>query len=57
MLIDVARAYTLRKQVRQATEALARAAELGPLPDRDADRARQVISDLLTVQRPAPRAA
>ena len=54
VLIDVARAHTLRKQVRQATDALARAAELGPLPDRDADRARQVISDLLTVNGPPP---
>jgi transcriptional regulator with XRE-family HTH domain len=49
VLIDVARAYALRKQVREATEALAGAAELGPWPDREADRARQVISDLLTV--------
>jgi len=58
-LIDVARAHTLRKQVREATEALARAAELGPLPDRDAARARQVISDLLTVNDtpPAPLTA
>lgn len=53
VLIDVARAYALRKQVCEATEALARAEQLGPWPDRDAERARLVISDLLAAGPPA----
>ena len=55
MLIDVARAYTLRRQVDEATAALARAMELGPCLPRDTDRARQVIAELLRMRTPPAR--
>ncbi len=56
MLVDVARAYALRGQVDEATAALLRAADLGPPPARDRERARHVIRDLLTMHSPPPRA-
>jgi transcriptional regulator with XRE-family HTH domain len=54
VLIDVARAYALRKQVCEATDALQRAEELGPWQPRDAERARQLICDLMAAAGPAP---
>jgi len=54
VLIDVARAYALRKQVCEATEALLRAGELGPWHARDTERARQLITDLTAAGTPAP---
>ena len=54
MLIDVARAYALRRQVAEATEALLRAEALGPCQVRDRDRARQVIGELLAMRTPPP---
>jgi tetratricopeptide (TPR) repeat protein len=56
MLIDVARAYALRQQVDEATAALLQAEALGPCRIRDADRARQVIRELLAIRHPAPLA-
>lgn len=56
VLIDVARAYALRKQVCEAVHALTRAEELGPWADRDVGRARQVIGDLMALEG-APAAA
>jgi transcriptional regulator with XRE-family HTH domain len=56
ILIDVARAYALRRQVDEATAALSRAVDLGSCPARDQDRARGVIRELLTMQTPPPRA-
>jgi transcriptional regulator with XRE-family HTH domain len=54
MLIDVARAYALRRQVDAATNALLRAEVLGPCRIRDWDLACQVIRELLTMRDPAP---
>lgn len=54
MLIDVARAYALRQQVEEATNALLRAEVLGPCRLRDRDLACQVIRELLTMRDPAP---
>ena len=56
VLIDVARAYALRKQVCEAVQALTRAEELGPWADRDVSRARQVISDLMALDGAPPAA-
>jgi transcriptional regulator with XRE-family HTH domain len=56
LLIDVARAYALRRQVDEAADALLQAEALGPGRPRDAERARQVIRDLLTIRTP-PRAS
>jgi transcriptional regulator with XRE-family HTH domain len=55
MLIDVARAYALRQQVDEAAEALERAEALGPCQAKDAERARELASELLAMQTP-PRA-
>jgi len=54
VLIDVARAYALRKQVSEATCALLRAEELSPWQDRDMQRACQVITSLLATDGTAP---
>ncbi len=54
MLIDVARAHALRGQVAEATRALLQAADRGPWPLRERERARQVVSDLLAAGDPAP---
>jgi transcriptional regulator with XRE-family HTH domain len=54
MLIDVARAHALRRQVDEATEALLEAEQVGPCQLRDRDRAREVIRDLLAMRQPAP---
>jgi hypothetical protein len=56
LLIDLARAHALRQQVDEATAALLQAEALGPCQVRDADRARQVIRDLLAMSEPAPLA-
>jgi transcriptional regulator with XRE-family HTH domain len=53
VLIDVARAYALRRQVDEATDALLRAEDLGPLAVRDCDRAVQVVRQLLAGDGPA----
>lgn len=53
MLIDVARAYALRRQVDEATGALAQAADLGFGEERDRQNARAVVADLLARQTPA----
>jgi len=47
VLIDVARAYALRSQADQSTEALLQAENLAPWPPRDRDRAVQVVRQLL----------
>jgi transcriptional regulator with XRE-family HTH domain len=54
MLIDVARAYVLRRQTAEATDALLQAETLGPCPGRDQERACQVVRDLLAVSDPVP---
>jgi transcriptional regulator with XRE-family HTH domain len=53
MLIDVARAHALRRQVDEGTAALLQAEALGPCRIRDRDRARHVIRELLAMQQPA----
>jgi hypothetical protein len=53
VLIDVARAYALRRQVDEATDALLRAENLCPWPVRDCDRAVQVVRQLLAADGPA----
>lgn len=53
MLIDVARAYALRRQVDKATGALARAADLGLAEPRDRETAREVVRNLLALPAPA----
>jgi transcriptional regulator with XRE-family HTH domain len=53
VLIDVARAYALRRQVDEATDALVRAENLCPWPVRDCDRAVQVVRQLLAADGPA----
>jgi transcriptional regulator with XRE-family HTH domain len=54
MLIDVARAHTLRQQVDEATAALLLAEDLGPCQARrDHERACQVIRELLAVRMPS----
>jgi len=55
MLIDVARAHALRREVDEATVAIARAVDLGCGAARDRDRARDVVRQLVTMQaRPVP---
>jgi transcriptional regulator with XRE-family HTH domain len=54
MLIDVARAYTLRQQVDEAVDALLRVESIGAGFLRDSDRARQVVADLLALDAPVP---
>jgi transcriptional regulator with XRE-family HTH domain len=54
MLIDVARAHALRRQLLAAVDALLRAEALGPWPPRDRGRACQVVRELLAVGDPAP---
>jgi transcriptional regulator with XRE-family HTH domain len=54
VLIDVARAYALRNQVDQATEALVQAETICPWPVRDCDRAAQVVRQLLAADGPPP---
>jgi transcriptional regulator with XRE-family HTH domain len=56
MLINVARAFTLREQVEEATDALARAEAIGAAHVRNSDRAREVIADLLELHDPPPTA-
>jgi transcriptional regulator with XRE-family HTH domain len=53
VLIDLARAYALRDQVAEATDALLRAEALGACLQRDRDRACQVIRELLARRTPA----
>ena len=52
MLIDVARAYAQRRQVHEAVGALREAEEITPEQVRSHDLARQLVSDLLTMQDP-----
>src|SRR5712692_9816436 len=52
MLIDVARAHAQRRQVADAVAALARAEDITPEQIRGHFLARQVVSDLLTMQDP-----
>jgi transcriptional regulator with XRE-family HTH domain len=54
MLIDVARAYTLRQQIDEAVGALLRVESIGAGFLRDSDRARQVVADLLALDAPVP---
>jgi hypothetical protein len=54
MLIDVARAYTLRQQIDEAVDALMRVESIGAGFLRDSDRARQVVADLLALDAPVP---
>jgi transcriptional regulator with XRE-family HTH domain len=54
MLIDVARAYTLRQQIDEALDALMRVESIGAGFLRDSDRARQVVADLLALDAPVP---
>lgn len=54
MLIDVARAFTLRKQTTEAVDALMRVESIGAGFLRDSDRARQVVADLLALDAPVP---
>lgn len=56
MLIDVARAYALRRQVDEATAALVLAVDLGPCQARDRRRATAVIRELLALRDPPPPA-
>jgi tetratricopeptide (TPR) repeat protein len=52
MLIDLARAHTQRRQVRDAIAALREAEEITPEHFRGHDMARQLVSDLVTMQDP-----
>jgi hypothetical protein len=52
MLIDVARAHAQRRQVSQAVAALRQAEDLTPEQVRGHNLARQIVSDLLTMQDP-----
>jgi hypothetical protein len=54
MLIDVARAYTLRQQIDKALDALMRVESIGAGFLRDSDRARQVVADLLALDALVP---
>lgn len=56
VLIDVARAHTLREQADQAAEALAAAAAIGPGYVTGSERAREVMASLLALRRPPPTA-
>lgn len=52
MLIDVARAHAQRRQVHEAITALRDAEDITPEQIRGHDQARQLVSDLLTMQDP-----
>ena len=52
MLIDVARAHTQRRQVAEAVTALRQAEDITPEQVREHDLARQLVTDLLTMQNP-----
>jgi transcriptional regulator with XRE-family HTH domain len=52
MLIDVARAHAQRRQVHQAITALREAEDITPEQIRGHDQARQLVTDLLTMQDP-----
>ena len=52
MLIDLARAHTQRRQVAEAVTALRQAEDITPEQVREHDLARQVVTDLLTMQDP-----
>jgi tetratricopeptide (TPR) repeat protein len=52
MLIDVARAHAQRRQVEEAMAALSHAEDITPEQVRAHDLARQLVSDLLTMQDP-----
>jgi tetratricopeptide (TPR) repeat protein len=56
VLIDVARAHTLRDQADQAAAALAAAAAVGPGYVTGSERAREVMDSLLALRRPLPTA-
>ena len=53
MLIDVARAHAQRRQVAEAVSALVQAEDITPEQVRGHDLARQIVSDLLSMQDPA----
>jgi tetratricopeptide (TPR) repeat protein len=55
MLIDVARAHAQRRQVGEAVAALRQAEDITPEQVRGHDLARQLVSDLLTMQDPPSR--
>jgi len=52
MLIDVARAHAQRRQVAEAVTALRQAEDIAPEQVREHDLARQIVTDLLTMQDP-----
>jgi len=52
MLIDVARAHAQRRQAQEAVSALRQAEDITPEQVRTHDLVRQLVSDLLTVQKP-----
>jgi tetratricopeptide (TPR) repeat protein len=52
MLIDVARAHIQRRQVAEAVTALRQAEDITPEQVREHDLARQLVTDLLTMQNP-----
>jgi transcriptional regulator with XRE-family HTH domain len=55
MLIDVARAYAQRRQVNEAVVAMRQAEDITPEQVRGHELARQLVSDLLTMQDPPSR--
>ena len=55
MLIDVARAHAQRRQISEAVAALRQAEDITPEQVRGHDLARQLVSDLLTMQDPPSR--
>jgi hypothetical protein len=55
MLIDVARAHAQRRQTNEAVAALTQADNIAPELLRGHDLARQLVSDLLTMQHPPGR--
>lgn len=55
MLIDVARAHAQRRQIGEAVAALVQAEDITPEQVRGHDLARQLVSDLLTMQDPPNR--
>jgi hypothetical protein len=56
MLIDIARAFTLREQAGDALGALLRAESMAPRYLRESARARRAVTDLLDLDAPAPAA-
>jgi transcriptional regulator with XRE-family HTH domain len=52
MLIDVARAHAQRRQIAEAITALRQAEDITPEQVREHDLARQIVTDLLTMQDP-----